>query len=232
MNKIVKIAIAAVGLLAVGAAVLWYAVLRDTAPPEASIAALDRDAASRGTGPAPTTADGNWKVVRTESGFAGYRIQELFASETIKKTAAGRTADVEGSLAIKGSKIESAEVKVDVTTLKSDQSRRDNVIKDRGLQTKLFPEATFKLTEPITLAAPPVQGQEITANAKGDLTLHGQTRAVTVSVKAKWNGGSISVEGSLPISLADYGIEVISIPAAVTIDDNGSMEFQLLFEPA
>ncbi len=74
---------------------------------------------------------------------------------------------------INGSTIEASDVTVDVTTLKSDMDRRDNAIRNRGLQTDTFKEATFKLTEPIKLASvpkqvkrsPPCQGRPHVARA-------------------------------------------------------------------
>jgi polyisoprenoid-binding protein YceI len=69
----------------------------------------------------------------------------------------------------------------------------------------------------------------MTVTAEGDLTLHGQTRPVSVELTARWNGSTISVQGSVPITLADFGIEQISLPI-VTVDEAGTLEFLLLFE--
>lgn len=235
VSKTVKIVIGAVAAVVIlGGAGVWYFVLRDDAPKQASLDAIapQSGAASSTTGAPRATPDGSWKVVKSDSVFVGYRMQELFGGETVKKTAAGRTGDVTGTMTIQGTTIPTVEVKADVTTLKSDQPRRDGAIKNQGLETAKFGTAEFKLTQPIQLPSAPKAGEEITVTAKGDLTLHGQTKSVEVQLQAKWDGaGNITVAGNAPIQLADYGITPINIPFVAT-DDHGSMEFQLLFQPA
>ena len=229
MSKTVKIILAAaVVVLVVGGAGFWYFVLRDDAPPKASLDAIDEDGSATTTGGEPATLDGTWKVQQGEDVFVGYRVQELFAGDTIKKTAAGRTPAVDGSLTIAGNEVSKVDITADVTQLKSDQARRDSAIAMRGLQTEQFPEATFALTEPIPLPSTD-QGKEIDVTATGDLTLHGQTKPVEVALKAEWDGSVIKVAGSTPITFADYGIDTIEIPGFVKTDDNGTMELQLLF---
>lgn len=230
MSKSAKIAIPVVVLLLLAGAGVWYFVLRDDAPPPASLDALTAQTTTPGSTPARSGIDGTWKVTTGSDVFVGYRIEELFANDTVKKTAVGRTPDVEGTVVVEDGKVTKVEIAGDVTKLASDQSRRDQVIKGRGLQTDLFPDATFKLTEPIALDNP-AKDQEVSLTAKGELTLHGQTKPVEVELKAKWNGSTIALTGSAPVVLADYGIEVISLPV-VTIDDHGTLEFQLILQPA
>jgi polyisoprenoid-binding protein YceI len=162
MSRGVKIGLVVVVVAAVAAVGVWYVALRDTAPPPADLAALDAAAQSRGTdggagagGAEPAGADGTWLVADDDAVFAGYRIEEIFAGETIKKTAVGRTSDVTGTLTVDGRRIESVDVEVDTTTLRSDSERRDQFIGNRGLQTDVFPQATFTLTEPLDLPGAP-----------------------------------------------------------------------------
>jgi len=229
VSKNVKIILAAVVVVLVVAGVgVWYFVLRDDAPPEASLDAIGEDSPSTTAGGTPATLDGTWKVDQGEDVFVGYRVQELFAGDTIKKTAAGRTPEVDGSMTIAGDQVSKVDITADVTQLQSDQARRDSAIATRGLQTDQFPEATFALTEPIELPSTD-QGKELEITAKGDLTLHGETKSVDVALKAEWNGSVIKVAGSTPVAFADYGIETVEIPGFVKTDDNGTMELQLLF---
>lgn len=230
MSKSVKIVTGVVVLVLLAGAGVWYFVLRDTAPAPASLDALSSQTTTGGSVPARSGVNGTWTVVPGNEVFVGYRIEELFANDTVKKTAVGRTPDVEGTVVVEDGKVTKVEITGDLKGLTSDQSRRDQIVKSRGLQTDLFPEASFKLTEPITLAEP-AKDQEVTVTAKGELTLHGQTKPVEVQLKARWNGSTIALTGSAPVALADYGIEVISLPV-VTIDDAGTLEFQLVLQPA
>ena len=240
MSKMGKIVVAVVAVVVVLGGGLWYFVLRDTAPPAANLSAIDVPTTTggpSGTGGSGTTAtasgsaDGTWAVVAGEDVFVGYRIDELFGGQTVKKTAAGRTPAVTGTVVIEGSTIESATFTADVTKLASDDPRRDGALGSRGLQTETFPEATFTLTEPIELSAAPTEGEEITVSATGDLTLHGTTKPVTLDLTAKWSGSAITVAGSAPIVLADFGMEAIDIANVVTTDDHGILELQLVLQP-
>ena len=58
-------------------------------------------------------------------------------------------------------------------------------------RSREFPTATFVLTEPIELGAVPADGEEVTATATGDLTLHGVTREVTIDLVARLDGSHL-----------------------------------------
>src|SRR5690606_24670071 len=110
----------------------------------------------------------------------------------------------------------------------SGESRRDNSQRDGGLQTNLFPTATFVLTEPVVLPSPPAEGTTVDVQATGDLTLHGVTRQVTIPLQASLVNGRINVAGGAPVVLADFQIEPPDAPF-VSVDDNGQFEVQLAF---
>ena len=229
MQRSVKIALAAVVVVIVaGAAGFWYFVLRDTAAPEASLEAIEQGSeAPAGTTPLGNP-DGTWTIVAGENVFAGYRIEELFGGETIKKTATGRTPAVSGTMTVQGNEITAVEVTADLTELTSDQTRRDNSQRDGGLQTNTFPTATFTLTQPITLPSAPSEGMTADVEAVGDLTLHGVTRQVTIPLQTSLTNGRVNVAGGAPIVLADFDIDAPNTPF-VAVDENGQFEVQLVF---
>lgn len=229
MQKSAKYALIAVVLVIVlgGAGFYWF-VLRDDAPPKAS---LQTNATVAGAPSDRASADGTWTVAPADNVFVGYRVQEVFAGETIKKTAAGRTPAVTGTLTISGTTVTAAEITADVSQLKSDRAARDNQIKTRGLQTDMFPQATFKLTKPVTLPSAPVKGQSVDITVTGELTLHGQTKTIDVPLKAEWDGGTIALAGGAPVVFSDYGMDAPT-NAIVSVDDNGEFELQLTFIPA
>ena len=218
-----------------GFAALWWFVLRDDAPPRAGLRdrSTETTAAPDGTTGGPETSgaasfEGTWTVQPDDEVFVGYRVTELFAGETIKHTAVGRTPAVTGQMSLTGTQLDAATFTADLTQLTSDESRRDNRLKDRGIETNTFPEATFSLTEPIEIGSPGI-GTPVTVTATGDLTLHGVTRSIEVPIDARWNGDTIDIAGGVPIVLADFEIEPPHVPGFVTVDENGEMEFQLTF---
>jgi polyisoprenoid-binding protein YceI len=212
----------------VGGAGFYWFFLRDDAPERASLQTTSQAAEPSGD---QTTPDGTWTVQTGDKVFVGYRVQELFGGETLKATAVGRTAAVEGTLTVSGNQITAAEISADMTQLKSDKAPRDGQIKTRGIQTNDFPTATFELTQPITLPGTPTKGEEVDVTATGELTLHGVTRTVDIPLKAVWDGSTINVAGGADVAFADYDIEAPS-NAIVSVDDNGEFELQLTFVPA
>ena len=238
MQKSVKIAlIAVVAVVVLGGAGFYWFVLRDTAPPVVTLGDAPTGTVAAN---APATPDGNWKVqqeTKPEADssdykvFVGYRVMELFAGDTIKKEAVGRTVDVTGTMTVKGQTVPAAQIEATLTSLKSDRSPRDNYIHNVGLESDQFPKATFKLTAPIQLPSAPKLGEKQSVMATGDLTLHGQTKSVSAPLETRWNGATIQVTGLVPITFADYGIQKITIPTLST-DDKGSLEIALTFVPA
>lgn len=235
MQKSAKLALIAVIVVVLGGgAGFWYFVLRDTAPPRVELDLTGGTAGgatpgSGGTGTTPGSPTGTWTVKADPSNVAGYRIDEVFAGETITKEAAGRTSKVEGSLTINGSVVESAEFTVDMTSVTSDRPTRDGFMRSNGLETDTFKTATFTLTEAVTLPSVPEIGKEFDVKAKGDLTVHGQTKPVELSLKAGWTGEQIRAIGEAPIVLADFGITKLTLGPA-TIAERGILEVSLIFE--
>jgi polyisoprenoid-binding protein YceI len=208
-----------------------------TSAPSAAASAVPSSAASAtaASGGSTGSLDGTWKVDQSlgsfsdfTSSFVGYRVQEQLASIGAN-TAVGRTPDVTGSITLAGATVTAAEFSADLTTLKSDDDRRDGQLSRQGIQTSQFPTATFKLTQPIDLGTLPADGQTISVTATGDFTLHGVTKSVQIPLQAKRSANEIVVTGSLPILFADYNIPKPNSFAVLSIDDHGTMEFQLLF---
>lgn len=197
--------------------------------------ALTSDQGTAGSG---GSAQGSWTVDMTSgslddatSTFAGYRIQEEVVGVGAH-TAVGRTKDVTGTLMIGGNAITSLSVEVDMTTLASDDDRRDGQLRTRGLETDTFPTATFQLTEPIEFTDEPVQGETVTTEANGELTVHGVTREVHVPVEARWTGDQIEVAARFDIALADYKIDPPTGFLVLSVADQGTIELHLLFAKA
>ena len=171
--------------------------------------------------------DGTWNVT-PESEF-GYRVEEVLFG--VNTTAAGRSNEITGSMTIEGTTVTEAMFTVDVGSITSDESRRDNQFRGRIMEVDQFPEATFTLSAPIEFGSVPEPGTQITATATGDLTLHGVTRTVTFDVTAEAGENRLGVLGTIPVVFADYEIDNPST-SGITTEDNGLLEFVLVFEPA
>lgn len=141
--------------------------------------------------------------------------------------AVGRTDDVTGSVTIEGSKVTATTFTVDMATVASDESRRDNQFRGRIMAVSQFPTSTFTLTEPIELGSVPAVGEKVNVRATGDLTLRGTTKSVAFPLEAERTATGMNVAGSLPIVFTDWGIPNPSAGPART-EDRGELELLLV----
>jgi polyisoprenoid-binding protein YceI len=238
-------------VLAAVAASTWYLFLRASAPSAVALGAQPVATATATAEPtetadtptadptagadeaAPAGLDGTWTVDGSVGSFddfsgtfVGYRVQEELVGIGAA-TAVGRTPDVSGSLTLDGTSITEASFEADLTTLQSDSGMRDGQLGRQGLETDTYPTATFVLAEPIDLGSVPAEDETIQASAVGDLTLHGVTQRVEIPLEARLSGGVVTVVGSLPITFGDYGMTAPESMRVLSIDENGTMEFQL-----
>jgi polyisoprenoid-binding protein YceI len=248
-NRYLKGGVLAAAAAIVVAAGVWYFVIRSDAPAEVSLeAALDVAAAttpatsstattttgsSGGTSNdgAPANLSGTWNLVGGGSSFAGYRVQEQHVGIG-SATAVGRTTAVTGTLQYDGKQISNVEVSADLSKLVSDKPMRDGQLRNQGIEYSKFPTATFKLTAPITISEIPAEGQSVKQNVKGDLTLHGVTKSISMDIEGVIKDGKLVVVGSTVIEFADYNIGKPQGASVLSIEDRGTMELQLIFQHA
>ena len=205
--------------LAVGG---WYLFLKSDPKPPAEI--------TKTTTVGGGTIDGTYRATSGDAqSFVGYRVQEELAAVGVESTATGRTSEVTGSFSIDGMTIKNVTVDANLLNLKSDRDMRDNRIKTLGLESEKFPQSKFVLTQPINFKSVPNVGETVRATAKGDFTLHGVTRPVSIPLEGRWDGRDIQVVGSLDVRFADHQIDPPNIGGFVSVKDQGVMEFQIFF---
>jgi len=133
----------------------------------------------------------------------------------------GETQAIQGTLLFDESwmPIAGSRVDVDMRTLVSDESRRDNYLYDNTLETGEFPLATFIATGVEGIESGLVDGEETTFTLVGDLTLHGVTNEAKWDVTATLSGESVTGTASTSFILEDYEMEKPIVGPVVSIDD-------------
>jgi polyisoprenoid-binding protein YceI len=222
--------IAVLAVLAVAGPFLYIHFFNGSAPAALSLspsgsssasASASASAAAAATGPVA----GNWRV--GSGSVVGYRVNEVLLGQNA--TAVGRSTSVTGHLTIAGSTATAASFSVPMDTIHSDKSQRDGQFDGRIMDVAQYPTGTFTLTSPVDLAPLPAAGEVKTYTAHGQLTLHGTTRAVTVTLTAERTGSQIKVSGNIPVLFSDYNIQNPSFAGFVTTQDHGLLEFLLVF---
>ena len=249
-RRLATIVVAVVAVVAIGGLVLAQGFLRGDDVPELGLdtpapTAVATQAPSQEPAATPVVTDdgsaataapqatdglaGTWTIVEGE---AGYRVRETFLQQQADTDAVGRTSDVTGGLTVEGTPgalaLVDGSIEVDMTTLQSDEGRRDNQLRGRGIQTDTFPTSTFELAGPVPLPAE-LGAADVDMTLPGQLTLHGVTRDVEIAAQARLqDDGTVVVAGSLPILFADYDIEAPNVAGLIAVQDNGSMEFRVV----
>jgi polyisoprenoid-binding protein YceI len=212
--------VAVVVILVIGVPFVYIHFIEGPAPAKLSLSSTAPPGAQLTAG----ELDGKWIV--GSGSQAGYRVQEVLAGQN--NTAVGRSSSVTGSMQIAGTSVSAASFVVDLRTVASDQSQRDEQFNGRIMDTAQFPDATFRLTKPIALGRLPRVNETVAVKADGTLTMHGVTKPVTATIQARDTGSSIEVDGQIPVVFANWNIANPSFGSFVKTKDNGLVEFLLI----
>jgi polyisoprenoid-binding protein YceI len=204
-------------VLVVGGGFAYFALSGDDAPPPPTL-----------EGRPATGSDGEGaqrlRPVPPAGSFVGYRVNEEYLGVGVR-TAVGRTSAVDGAVTVSGDRVQAADLQADMTQVRSDQSRRDDTLRFRGIETDRYPSARFALGAPFTVMS-------AARHVKGTLTLHGRRAPIDVTVRGQRVAGDrLELVGSAPIRFADFGIQPPSVAGLVTVRDHGLLEFRLVLAP-
>ncbi len=223
----------ALGLVVILGGLAWWLGFFEQAAEEVTTeAAVEAAAEVQGDAVADgvlTDLTGSWTIVADGASFVGYRIDEVLTTVG-DFTVVGRTDGVTGAVEADGTTITATNLVADMTTITTDNSGRDAAMRGQALETSEFPEATFVLTSPIELGTLPGDGESVDVVANGDLTIHGVTQSVEFPLTATVTGQTFVVIGQLGIALADYDISTPSAPIVASVEDEGILELQLIFQ--
>ncbi|MBV8950816.1 MAG: YceI family protein, partial [Actinobacteria bacterium] len=150
MRRLRWLIAAVVVIVAGGVAAGAYYVFGGSAPPPPTLPSRTSAAANQ----ISTTPAGTWRIAPAANTFVGYRVQELFAGETIHKTAVGRTSSVTGTMTCNDQQVQAVAITANLQDLKSDRAPRDTYLHTHALETDNIPNATFTLSAPDALPGP------------------------------------------------------------------------------
>lgn len=218
MSKLLKIVIALAVLGIAAMAAIYFFVFASDSPDEFEPTVIEE--------PGPVTDDvvGEWTV--SQPSEAGYRVREKLANLPAQSDAVGRTSDVTGGITLTKTQLTKADFEVDLTTLQSDEDRRDRRVQD-ALQTAQFPTATFALSTPVDIDSSKATA---TVSVAGELTIHGVTKPVTIPITATVIDDQLELVGSITFPMADFGITPPSVAGFVSVEDDATLEFKVLLD--
>ena len=113
-------------------------------------------------------------TVDGEQSLATYTVMEELASIGANEVN-GTTSAIIGSILFDedGTPLSCSNFAVDMRTMQTDESRRDNYLRENTLESDTYPFATFVVASVRGVDGPLVEGEATTLQLTGDLTIHG-----------------------------------------------------------
>lgn len=170
---------------------------------------------------APASAAKLYRIDAAQSEVR-YEVGETFFQDNRFATAIGRTRGVAGDILINAAepaKSQIGDIVIDISQFKSDESRRDNFIRNNGLESARYPQATFKTTAIEGLPAAVNVGDEVSFTMTGDLTVKQTTKPVTWQVTLQLTDQGLTGSASTQIKMSDFAVGPIKLAFLQTEDD-------------
>lgn len=213
----------AVGLAAIAALVIVGAIV-------ASIyifgAGGAKTSTASGTVTVPTLAPTDGATLFTidsSSSKATFTIDEVLFGNP--NTVVGETDKVAGQILVNAqdtSKSQVGEIKIDVSTLVTDNDLRNRTLHGRILETDTSANqyATFVAKSITGLPESITVGQQVSFTITGDLTIHQVTKTVTFDATVKAvSDKQITGTASTTVKYSDFGISVPDVPSVTGLGD-------------
>jgi polyisoprenoid-binding protein YceI len=176
-------------------------------------------------------------IVPAES-RASYVVDEEFLELSLSKLGidagsndtVGSTHAVEGQIDLNLDDLSAAlgenSFSVDLSTLESDQDRRDTWIRENGPSFNRFPMAYFTATSLSGLPDSYQEGEEIQFQVDGDLTIHEVTVPVTFDATATLEGDTLTGVLVTQSLISNFGIEPPSFARTLTVADEFGIQVE------
>jgi polyisoprenoid-binding protein YceI len=181
-----------------------------------------------------TSLTGTWTIA--SGSVAGYRVREKLGFLPAESDAVGRTSQITGHATIVEShgavRITAASFKVDVYSLKSNESMRDQHIHTIGIQSATYPYATFVLTRTLSLPSSALSGKVVVESVTGVFDIHGTSRTETLPLQMTLSNHLIQAVGSLTFPWSRFDMTAPSVGGFVNVSGHATMEFTLRLQRA
>ena len=138
---------------------------------------------------------------------ASYTVNEKFANLPAPSDALGKTNQIMGQIALTpdGKVADGSKITVNVMSLTSDRSQRDNYIRNNSLQSNMYPEAVIMITSAEGLNAP-LGGSPTQSKLIGMMTIHGVTKPITWDTTASMTGDTLNGTATTTFKMGDFNI--------------------------
>ncbi|HYI26055.1 MAG TPA: YceI family protein, partial [Thermomicrobiales bacterium] len=117
---------------------------------------------------------------------------------------------------------------VDMRTMETDESRRDNYLRDNTLESDTYPFAIFVVASVEGVDGPVVEGEPTVLQLTGDLTIHGVTKTVTWDAEVIREAESLTGTATYTFLIADFDMEKPIVGPVVSIEDEITLSIDIV----
>ncbi len=208
-----------------------------TAPTEIPAIAPAEDAATTAPTAAAQTDTAStaqrYLIVPTESEVR-YEVAETFLRDNRLATAIGVTQEIEGAITVDPDNPQNSTIGVitiNISAFTSDEDRRDQAIRDRWLESATYPIATFEPTEITGLPETYTEGDELSFQVTGNMTVRETTNPVTFDVTAQVVDGELVGTATTDIKMTNFGFDPPDIAGILRAEDDVRLTFDFVARP-
>jgi len=180
---------------------------------------------------ATTVAQAPVVATITAGAKARYRVKEQFARQNLPNVATGETEEVSGSLVFDSNGIlkpNASKIVINVRSLRSDDSDRDDYLRTDGLETDKFQQAEFVASEISGLSWPlPTEGQA-TFQIIGTMTAHGVSSPTIWDVSAQFNTGQVRGQATTSFTFSKFNMRRPTAFFLLSVEDKISLELDFM----
>ena len=180
-------------------------------------------------GPSPDATKPQ-KLEITQGTKARYRVTEQLAGISFPNDAVGTTEAITGTIIVNpdGSFAAGSKLSVDLRTLSSDQSMRDNYIQNRTLETTKFPMLEVVPKRAVGLPSPLPAGNQAQAGFQliADVTLHGVTKETTWNVVATFGNAAVGGRATTTVDFGSFNMTKPTLARLVSVEDKIHLEIE------
>lgn len=185
-----------------------------------------------GTGSGETVSGEHVYVIVPAESTASYIVHEEFFSGALEKLGievgkqdiVGSTGAIEGQLALNLDDLSAAlgenRITVNLPTLATTESDRDEWLRKNGLQSLTFPIAEFVAESIEGAPSTYTDGEEVSFQLVGTLTVREVGQPVTFDVSARLVGDTIQGVATADLLLSSFGIEPPNFANTLTVQDD------------
>jgi polyisoprenoid-binding protein YceI len=172
-------------------------------------------------------------VIDPTKSEASYSVREQLAKLSLPSDAIGKTNGIAGSITLNAEgTVDSANsnITVDLSTLKTDESMRDNFVRRNVLQIDQYPQAVFVPTQLSGLPAAIPQSGSVTFKVTGNLTIRNVTKPVTWDVTGTVTNGAATGTATTSFTFEDFNLTQPHVSVVLSVVDKITLNVMVKFQ--